>query len=163
MQAKGKGALRTYFLENTSKSHGTSTASGSSDTDPMKDLDLAPSPENIQSHKKKRLVNWVSELMLGHLVKLVATRGVDSATTRRFRPTRGTPLDEVSEVIQLPRFSERMLSESKNPNGIVLPEAVTSQLNMLVGRIADLYRDNPFHNFEHACHVAMSTDKLLKR
>jgi hypothetical protein len=29
--------------------------------------------------------------------------------------------------------------------------------------IATLYRDNPFHNFEHACHVVMATKKLLCR
>jgi len=30
-------------------------------------------------------------------------------------------------------------------------------------QIASTYRDNPFHNFEHACHVTLSVSKFLKR
>jgi hypothetical protein len=38
-----------------------------------------------------------------------------------------------------------------------------SQLHNYVATIASLYRDNPFHNFEHASHVTMSVVKLLSR
>jgi hypothetical protein len=38
-----------------------------------------------------------------------------------------------------------------------------SQLRRYVTKIASLYRDNPFHNFEHASHVTMSVVKLLSR
>ena len=37
------------------------------------------------------------------------------------------------------------------------------QLTDYVTTIASMYRDNAFHNFEHATHVTMSTHKLLKR
>jgi len=30
-------------------------------------------------------------------------------------------------------------------------------------QVASTYHDNPFHNFEHACHVTMSVSKFLKR
>ena len=45
----------------------------------------------------------------------------------------------------------------------MLDEAVLSQLHEYVAGIAALYRCNPFHNFEHASHVAMSVVKLLSR
>lgn len=32
-----------------------------------------------------------------------------------------------------------------------------------VSVIAMAYRNNPFHNFEHACHFTMSVNKLRKR
>jgi hypothetical protein len=48
-------------------------------------------------------------------------------------------------------------------NSIELADEVTSQLHNYVSTIASLYRDNPFHNFEHASHVTMSVVKLLSR
>jgi hypothetical protein len=32
-----------------------------------------------------------------------------------------------------------------------------------VTTIANAYLDNPFHNFEHACHVTMSVEKFISR
>jgi hypothetical protein len=37
------------------------------------------------------------------------------------------------------------------------------QLDDYVSAVASMYRDNPFHNFEHASHVVMSVAKLLSR
>ena len=36
-------------------------------------------------------------------------------------------------------------------------------MNAYVQRIAEMYREVPFHNFEHCSHVLMSTSKLMKR
>merc|ERR1711935_339001 len=46
---------------------------------------------------------------------------------------------------------------------IILEDKVIMQLTKLVKSIAGMYNDNPFHNFEHASHVAMSVTKLLSR
>jgi len=40
---------------------------------------------------------------------------------------------------------------------------VLDQLEDFVTSIAFLYRDNSFHNYEHACHVTMSANKFLTR
>jgi hypothetical protein len=40
---------------------------------------------------------------------------------------------------------------------------VLDQLEDYVSAVASMYRDNPFHNFEHASHVVMSVVKLLSR
>jgi len=37
------------------------------------------------------------------------------------------------------------------------------ELFELITVIAKSYHKNPFHNFEHACHVTMSVSKFLKR
>ena len=48
------------------------------------------------------------------------------------------------------------------PHVSLAPE-VRVQLRRYVSAIANLYRDVPFHNFEHASHVTMSANKLMKR
>ena len=40
---------------------------------------------------------------------------------------------------------------------------IVQLLKEYVAGIATAYRNNPFHNFSHACHVTMSVHKLLKR
>ena len=50
-----------------------------------------------------------------------------------------------------------------DPENITLDEKICNQLQEYVTIIASTYRDNPFHNYEHACHVQMSMMKLLQR
>jgi hypothetical protein len=69
-------------------------------------------------------------------------------------------LNEVQEVIALPNF---IGEPSRDPSTIQLRDEVVNQLRGFVATVAALYRDNPFHNFEHASHVAMATVKLLSR
>jgi hypothetical protein len=38
----------------------------------------------------------------------------------------------------------------------------SDQLEDYVSAVASMYRDNPFHNFEHASHVVMSVVKLCR-
>jgi hypothetical protein len=42
-------------------------------------------------------------------------------------------------------------------------EVVKMQLHQYITLIAESYRNNPFHNFEHACHVVLAKNKLLSR
>lgn len=73
-------------------------------------------------------------------------------------------LDELVEIIPLPGFDQRLYKrQQNNPDDIVLPEAVLAQMKLYVACVAAMYRDNPFHNFEHASHVMMSVSKLLSR
>jgi hypothetical protein len=72
-------------------------------------------------------------------------------------------LEEVVEIIPLPGYDERVFKRQEDPSTIELPDAVVDQLNLYVATIALMYRDNPFHNFEHASHVMMSVSKLLSR
>jgi 3'5'-cyclic nucleotide phosphodiesterase len=47
---------------------------------------------------------------------------------------------------------------------VELSEDVMKQVRLYVQHIAALYQaSNPFHNFDHACHVTMSVHKLMKR
>jgi hypothetical protein len=54
-------------------------------------------------------------------------------------------------------------TKAENYCSIELDPAIVSQLHDYVKTIASMYRNNPFHSFDHACHVTMSVSKLLKR
>jgi hypothetical protein len=62
----------------------------------------------------------------------------------------------------MPRFDESCCSIQQPPDLSPLP-VVKIQLREFVWKIARLYRDVPFHIFEHASHVIMSAGKLMKR
>ena len=78
-------------------------------------------------------------------------------------PTGATCLDEVKEVITMPTFDAKTATAMGRRVRVELDHQVICELREYVGVIASMYRDNPFHNFQHACHVTMSVSKLLKR
>jgi 3'5'-cyclic nucleotide phosphodiesterase len=76
------------------------------------------------------------------------------------------PIDEVKEVISMGDYHSMFTSNVTNETGreAILDTATVRELHCYVSIIATMYRDeNPFHNFQHACHVTMSVSKLLKR
>jgi hypothetical protein len=73
-------------------------------------------------------------------------------------------VDCVTEVISLPKFDpKRAIKRFELFTPDDLDEEVKSQMKMYVAEIASMYNDVPFHNFEHASHVALSANKLIKR
>jgi 3'5'-cyclic nucleotide phosphodiesterase len=72
-------------------------------------------------------------------------------------------LDEVVDIVNLPRYTVNACKGLHNPDSVVLDPNLESQLRDYIQTIAAMYHNNPFHNFEHASHVTMSTVKLLSR
>jgi hypothetical protein len=166
VEAKGKGWLETYWLVPKPKK-GASVASGhsrSSDDPTASDLD-----ESLDENAKKhdRLVDWTCELLLAHINKIVARRQALGLPQKPapvvYTPPEGkTCLDEVTDVIVLPKFDAKAAALGEE-HIVDIDSTVSEQLREYVAIIAAAYRDNPFHNFEHACHVTMSVDKFVKR
>lgn len=73
------------------------------------------------------------------------------------------PLDEVKEVISMPEFNQRATISQKDIESIIIPDCVLEQLYTFVATVAQMYRDNPFHNFNHASHVVMAVTKFMNR
>lgn len=71
--------------------------------------------------------------------------------------------DEVIETITLPKFDERIIQNQQEAAAIEIGDNVKQQVHAFVTSIAAMYRDNPFHAFEHASHVTQSVIKLLSR
>jgi len=187
VRAKGKGELQTYWLE-VRHEGSASVTSGSSNSDlgERNDLNMPQPAAQIKSSaptarpldaKAKRLVDWNCDQMVrllkyvvarrkaqGHCADAtVATEESNGLHSTNLRKNVGTVLEEVREIIMLPKFDPRVYRNHDDPGSVELDDDVLQQLHDYVSTIATLYRDNPFHNFEHASHVTMSVSKLLSR
>jgi uncharacterized membrane protein YeaQ/YmgE (transglycosylase-associated protein family) len=132
--------------------------------------DLVESNDESEDHvlalgdKTKRLIEWNVDLLMGLLRSVVARRVAKgesrSGTNSYILEGRlgATVLDEVLEVITLPKFDAKAFTDV-NLDSIDLGPAVEDAVRNYVTTVALLYRENPFHNFEHASHVAMSVSK----
>ena len=133
--------------------------------------------DGFDTHKQNRLVGWNCEV-LGDLLSKVVTwrvsREVRQRTSRRDSvdstdelvplelPEDHTVIDEVTEVVTLPRFDENALN-SAFTEAPPLSAEVREQLHDYITCIANMYHNVPFHNLEHASHVTLSAHKLMKR
>ena len=175
--AKGKGTMETYFVRQL-RSIQDSSSKGSShdhsaDTDDELDskLDGVKAPPKLQalSDKTKRLVDWNTETLLQLLRRIVASRHVDAPQESQVcldelgRQQGDLPFEEIKEVIHLPEFDSEQAKLMSGHSSVKLDEVVEEELRDYVTCIAKMYRDNAFHNFEHASHVTMSVTKLLSR
>ncbi|KAL7580174.1 hypothetical protein ACA910_012925 [Epithemia clementina (nom. ined.)] len=177
--AKGKGELQTYWLDATGEA-GTSSGSGESaedgETDHGDEKDtpavqvVTATPTVPSADKYNRLVAWNCDILAKLLTQIVARR--ESRRTepdpisdiRKLEEQYGSNryvLSEVQEIVRLPKYEA--YAQRVDPWSVRLSEEVLGQLKDYVQTLAAMYRDNPFHNFEHASHVTMSVMKLLSR
>jgi hypothetical protein len=170
--AKGLGELETFWLVlDKERSDGASVAG---ETDSIvsvgKSVDEAKAPVcSLSSKKMTRMIGWNVDVLL-RLLKLIAaarsgpTSKLPVERVAQSSSTTGeTVLDEVTEIIALPKYNAETAEKGLDVESIEIDENVFAQLSSFVSSIAALYQDNPFHNFEHASHVTMSVVKLLSR
>jgi 3'5'-cyclic nucleotide phosphodiesterase len=178
VEAKGKGVMQTYWLEIVPKvglvSAEQRDSSGDSDVETGQNLlgvtsTLKHTAPLALEEKSCRLVNWNVDVLL-RLIKQIVVRRESGPLLpeqkgileEQYKSTETSgPLQEVKEIISLPGFVEANYQD--DPEDILLPNEVVIQLHDYITHIAGLYRNNPFHNFEHASHVTMSVVKLLSR
>jgi 3'5'-cyclic nucleotide phosphodiesterase len=169
VMAKGKGVLNTYWVVPPHD-----VKSGKVPTMALVDDEIDVSTPPVSSTKtpkdilkRTRLINWVVEVLSNRMKEVLAKRyaaqyNYTNAQTDSMQVRSGLALDEVVEVIQLSNFDQRTAFASDASN-IKIDLVVMEQLTRFVSIIASAYRENPFHNFEHACHVTMAVDKFMKR
>ena len=175
--AKGKGELQTYWLDATGEAV-ASTGSGSTEemenesehkeASAVQALNAAPAVPSAD--KYNRLVAWNCDILSKLLTQIVARResrrtdpddiGEMKKIEEKYRSNRYV-LSEVQEIVRLPKYEAN--AQRIDPSSVHLSEDVLGQLKDYVQTLASMYRDNPFHNFEHASHVTMSVMKLLSR
>jgi len=172
--AKGKGTMKTHWLTHVTNRSDTTSSVGtglnaptSSTTTEVVALNEANGVTRINS-KTKRLIDWNCDVLERLLKMIVARRNAGEANsgTKDWEDkgsTTGNPLEEVKEIIELPKFDSKAAKNQQSPQSIVLGQAVQTQLKDYVTTIALMYHANPFHCYEHASHVAMSVVKLLSR
>jgi class 3 adenylate cyclase len=180
--AKGKGSMQTYWLSNGRDNRDDNTVgaesdnkSNSSDLDDGMDIDDVIVVHGCDgklvtvSQQTARLINWNVEQLLGLLKQIVASRMVSNSNSTNneitlIMKTNGkSPIDEVQEIITLPEFDTTVNQENIDAGDMVISQVVLDQLKAYVTWVASMYKDNPFHNFDHASHVVMSVIKLMSR
>jgi class 3 adenylate cyclase len=179
--AKGKGELQTYWLAvgSTKDKSETASESVSSNGDvehifPQGNLSVGAllskdETDYFVTAKTARLIEWNVDVLLRLLKQVEGGRSSSRADSLNIKPQSDhgrvsdrTVLDEVREIISLPTFNKRVHS-TQNVDSIELEPLVAVQLQAYIAAVASMYRENPFHNFEHASHVTMSVSKLLSR
>ena len=160
--AKGKGYMTTYWLSvgNDQSSSKRSTSSRSQASEGYDSTGKAGLETNadILDEKTKRLVDWNVQVLLRFLKQIVVRRGKSDDFdgiddwTNVIQPNVAV-VDEVAEIIALPKFSS--IAEVTEGESVQINDEIEMQLYEYVASIAKMYRNNPFHNFEHASHVTM--------
>jgi len=191
VNAKGKGELQTYWLDLNDDKGTKSTASAplSQTGSSHDDQEHAPEPTNASAtaatrsegpvsnkaspqaaDKHMRLISWNTDILARLLTQIIArreSRGCKPAPLEQIKKAEEQVsrtrlvLNEVTEIITLPQFE--LTDKTIDPSRIELSEDVVNQLRDYVQTLSAMYRENPFHNFEHASHVTMSVLKLLSR
>jgi hypothetical protein len=127
----------------------------------------------LLSEKTSRLVDWNTDILKRLLKQIVAFRiGTVSESSKKVVrekshpmhssddnssdaaadellsiPTFSKPFEEVKELIELPHIKK--MQSNMNDNTVTLSTEICDQLRNYVSRIAEMYKRNAFHNFEH--------------
>jgi class 3 adenylate cyclase len=140
VMVKGKGQLETFWL--TMQSDGTASVSSGSRV----------GSESTDNEDVLVEIDGPSNDLMGSQVESLSSKDM-----RLIDWNVAVLLDPLKAVVK----QRTAQSAESSPNSI--EAKVVSQLQSYVTGIAAMYRDNPFHNFEHASHVTMSVTKLLSR
>jgi 3'5'-cyclic nucleotide phosphodiesterase len=161
VSVKGKGSMTCYWCKAKSVEQG-SFYEGSSRGQSPTGLKESLYTSHAGSTNNDRLVGWVVNLFEEAIGKIEVTtadpKNVIGEQMRHFT----SPREEVSETIALLSMSSSGWDVASNGKSRV-SETVKKELQEYVSSIANAYRNNSFHNFEHACHVVLATKKLLSR
>lgn len=163
--AKGKGEMQTYWVY--PKSGGTRSSNGScssegNNSSHFNDKCNDPSlTERIPSNstgrlldpKLQRAADWTAEILLRLLKQMVARRMATGRTgmgktnsslraaAQEMSPHTGKQvLDEVHDVIYLPKYDAQAAKKSVDVESVMLPPKVSDQLHDFVNVIASMYR-----------------------
>lgn len=173
--AKGKGELTTYWL--------TLGSNGSESLSRSEKEEIHPEANNVMqrigaravlpkklSDGHNRIVEWNVDLLQRQLKLLVAHRrakGIRSDSDKDIKAFEtelcnpdGNPLQEVKDVITLPKFNAK--GATPEHRTFEIDETVMCQLRNYVKTIAGMYQNHPFHNYEHARYVYFSRRQVVQ-
>lgn len=145
VMAKGKGKLETYWLT-MEMAPTTATASTTSD------ISVPAMDEHGQPVRERGVDHSVPTSHISDNANVKADKADKAAKNAR--------LVDWNTAVLLQRLKAVVKARGDSED---LDPMVAEQLRAFVQECANLYNDNPFHNFEHASHVTMSVTKLLAR
>ena len=128
-----------------------------------------------------RLIDWNVDVLVNLLKKVLEKRKNDFKLRKRANSmdssggltpnsSRGNSLDldmRAATLLMAVNANEKLNHQSDDDEEedfeITISEKVQAELKAYVTLVSSMYRDHPFHNFEHASHVMLSITKLLNR
>ena len=180
--AKGKGELKTYWLDPTRKkqlgrknprlSVGKPPASPKLLNNSFSKLKMGklslPLDHTTFDEKYTRLIDWNVDVLLHHLARVISSRSRSAVKGAKVNHSSEVSLlpsaiDDVAEIIVLPPFDLEVSASRRIRPDVSTLQQTRADLHEYVSRIASMYNDVPFHNFEHASHVTLCANKLLNR
>jgi len=169
--AKGKGSLKTYWLDPTKKRRNTKLGRTPQDisVEGKSTVEKSVASGDIAfDDKYARLIDWNVDVLLHHLARVLSNRGRNPSRGAFVTHSSEVPLvlaavNDVAEVVALPPFDPDSSKFRRARPDVSMLQQTRADLHEYVKRIATRYRDVPFHNFEHASHVTLCANKLLNR
>jgi hypothetical protein len=118
--------------------------------------------------KKSRLIEHNTDILLKYLAAVITNRHSGTGGSRAIKAVDHSqeskeippPFDSVADVIIFPNFDPYRRREKADFAELSVIRPI---LFNYVTEIAGMYKDVPFHNFEHASHVTLAADKLMNR
>jgi hypothetical protein len=169
--AKGKGELTTFWI-NTKETHESKSGSVLGD-DGVEHVDEDGATKAIKTEgfrlasKNERLAGWITDLLIILLKQLVSSRATTDISEEEMQAVarleqaiggdERTVLEETPSYVPLPKFDDEFVAQPIED--VSLDPIVIEQLKQYVLTVASMYKENPFHNFEHCAHVSMSVRK----
>ena len=113
----------------------------------------------------RRLIKWNTAVLESILLNVVIQRKEQrrKSGTGLFKSSKWTSVkhdnfdllfhEEIKDEVDMPRFNREVMSQANVPTKDtvkLIPADARSELRAYVARIASMYRDVHFHNFEHA-------------
>jgi Adenylate and Guanylate cyclase catalytic domain len=180
VETKGKGSLQTYWLNVSANTLTGARQSFSGDggkvddappVDDKRECEVECVPDSLPN-QVERLIDWNANNLV-RLLRAVEGRRCaaktirEDASTLKLHSRSGTKctrvLDEVREIIMLPKFDPMLAKQSVDVADMNLNPQVAVEARIYVQEIAHRYQDNPFHNFEHVSTDAHSTSTCQRR
>ena len=160
VEAKGKGQLKTYWLDLRSTVENKDIASSDgSDHDAIdhEEKDEHPTADIVLDEKTSRLVKWNVDILSRYLRKIVARRQASGNSCEPMhrilteevmdKRKEGTVLDYTKDIINMPHYNDATEKRRVDPESIKLGDQVEDQLLKYVQAIAAMYRENPFRKY----------------
>ena len=178
---KGKGEMSTFWIRHKTclaSSEPPDLLSGSdfSSQSSMASFDDVANweiknmtPSQTQENKFQAVIDRTVQVLLPYLKKIQAKRNAEKTLNiSHFGGSNETSMenaiiDEAREVVRMPPFDGRVVRLLTHGEMLDLPEEIEKQLQLYITSIVSTYRSNEFHNVEHAVHVCLTMDKMIKQ
>ena len=142
--AKGKGALKTFWLDIQKHAGDASSRAGTSDcsSSVANDIEEDDHVQKLVDERTRRLIDWNVDLLLKVLRQIVARRRIssdDDVKVDTLESEEGrTPMDDVKEVIEMAEFDAKVAKAQEDADSIELDDEVVEQMHDFVTNIAAL-------------------------